>query len=96
MPVDKETVNTQSPDSQTVNDFHRFADTDSRTEAIHHTLGLTHAQAAFGDHNHRYGNGVPLLDGTTFTLSRSANLQAVLKQMIDALVLLGATDNTTA
>lgn len=96
MPVDKETVNTRSPDSETVSDFHRFADTDSTALSIHHTLGLTHMQGAFGDHNHRDGNGRELLDDVTFTGSRSLNTATVLKQVIDALVLLGASDNTVA
>lgn len=94
MPVDKETTNERSPDAQTVIDFHRYADTDSSAPAIHHSLGGTRNQAAYGDHNHRDGNGRPLLDDVVFTLSRSANTAAVLKQVIDALVLLGATDNT--
>jgi len=94
MPVDKETTNLRSPDAETVNEFHRFSDVDSRAEAQHHSIGATHNQAASGDHNHRDGNGRPLLDDVTFTLSRSANTAAVLKQVIDALVLLGATDNT--
>ncbi len=94
MPVDKETTNLRSPDAETVNEFHRFSDLDSRAEAQHHSIGGTHNQSAAGDHNHRDGNGRPLLDDVTFTLSRSANTAAVLKQIIDALVLLGATDNT--
>lgn len=96
MPVDKETINTRSPDSETVTDFHRFADTDATANSIHHTLGLTHMQAAFGDHNHRDGNGNSLLGDITFTGSRSLNTATVLKQVIDALVLLGASDNTVA
>lgn len=96
MPVDKETVNTRSPDSETVSDYHRYADTDASVNSIHHTLGLTHMQAAFGDHNHRDGNGRALLDDVTFTGSRSLNTATVLKQIIDALVFLGASDNTVA
>lgn len=96
MPVDKETVNYRSPDSETVDDFHRFSDCDSTVNSKHHTLGLTHLQAAFGDHTHRDGNGNSLLDDVTFTGSRSLNTATVLKQVIDALVLLGASDNTVA
>lgn len=96
MPVDKETINTRSPDSETVDDFHRYSDCDATVNSKHHTLGLTHLQSAFGDHNHRDGNGRELLDDVTFTGSRSLNTATVLKQVIDALVLLGASDNTVA
>lgn len=96
MPVDKETVDKRSPNSEIVEDFHRHADTDATANSIHHTLGLTHMQAAFGDHNHRDGNGRALLDDFNFTGSRSLNTATVLKQVIDALVALGASDNTVA
>lgn len=85
-----------SPDAKVVAAFHRYADTDARKEAIHHTLGTGANQSADGLHNHQGGHGVSLLPDVVFTGSRSANLQIVLKQVIDALVLLGATDNTTA
>ena len=96
MPIDKETVNKHSPSSEVVTDFHRYSDADSRSEALHHTLGLSHAQGSWGDHNHRDGNGRFLLDDVTFSGSRSLNTATVLKQVIDALVLLGASDSTVA
>lgn len=89
-------TNEKSPDARSVAQFHRYADTDARKEAIHHTLGTGANQSANGSHNHQGGDGVPLLSDTVFTGSRSANLQSVLKQVIDALVLLGATDATSA
>lgn len=96
MPIDKETTNANSPDAQTVADYHRNADTDQRVESIHHTLGNTRLQAAFGDHDHKDGYGTPLLDGVSFTGSRSLNTASILGQVLDALETLGASDNTVA
>lgn len=84
-----------SPSSQDVAKFHRNADTDSDTDAIHHTVGNGHKQAAFGDHNHEGGSGALLFDGITFTGSRAANTALIVKQIIDAMVLKGALDSTT-
>jgi hypothetical protein len=81
-------------DAQTVEQFHKKADTDSSQTAIHHTLGPRNGQAAPGDHNHNGANSVKLLAGTTITGSRGGN--AAVASIIAALVKLGATDATTA
>lgn len=83
-----------SPDTKTLEKFHRYASTNRRDD-VHHRLGNGDSDGAPGSHTHRDGNGQPLLSDVVFTLSRSANTAAVLKQVIDALVLLGATDQTT-
>lgn len=83
-----------SPSADVVTAFHRHADTDSRREAIHHTLGPAPAQAAAGDHSHDGSNSRLLLDGYTLVGSK-ANPQQVLPSILAALVRLGATDNTT-
>ncbi len=82
------------PTSEEVEQFHQNADTDSRGEAIHHTLGPGTNQAAKGDHNHRGGDSVQLLAGITLTGSRGGNI--ALLSVVQALVALGATDSTTA
>ena len=82
------------PEAEEVTTFHQNADTDSRKEAIHHTLGPGSNQAASGDHRHRGGDSEPLLAGITFTGSRGGNV--ALLSVIQALVALGATDSTTA
>lgn len=82
------------PASEEVDQFHTNADTDSRAEAIHHTLGAGDNQAARGSHNHRGGDSVQLLTGVTITGSRGGNI--ALLSVIQALVALGATDSTTA
>jgi hypothetical protein len=83
------------PSRKTVNDFHHSSDLDLSTTAQHHTIGLGRNQSAGGNHNHRDGNGQPLLDDVTFTGSKTTNTATVLGQVISALVLLGATDATT-
>tara|TARA_R110002020_G_scaffold404912_1_gene614971 strand:+ start:11567 stop:11860 length:294 start_codon:yes stop_codon:yes gene_type:complete len=84
----------RSPSAEEVQNFHTNADTDSRREAIHHTLGAGDNQAASGNHDHRGGNSVQLLTGITMTGSRGGNV--ALLSVIQALVALGATDSTTA
>lgn len=82
------------PTPEEVEQFHTSADTDSRKEAIHHTLGTSENQAAAGNHNHRGGDSVQLLTGITLTGSRGGNI--ALLSVVQALVALGATDSTTA
>ena len=84
----------ESPDTKTLEKFHRYASV-TRRDDYHHRLGNGDSDGAPGSHTHRDGNGQPLLSDVVFTLSRSLNTAAVLKQVIDALVLLGATDSTT-
>lgn len=75
--------------------FHEKADTDTSAEALHHTLGFKHDQAAAGDHNHQKGKGYkPPLTGVAITGSRASG--AALISVIDALEKLGATDSTVA
>lgn len=82
------------PDAEQVAQFHQNADTDTRGEAIHHTLGPGSAQATAGDHKHRGGDSSLLLDGLTITGSRGGNV--ALLSVIQCLVALGATDSSTA
>lgn len=82
------------PEAEAVTTFHTNADTDTRPESIHHTLGPSPSQAASGDHRHRGGDSALLLDGLTITGSRGGNV--ALLSVIACLVALGATDNSTA
>lgn len=82
------------PDAQTVEDFHTNADTDTRPEAAHHSLGPSPSQAAPGDHLHDGGTSQLLLTGVTLSGSRGGNVAMV--SIISALVRLGAIDSTTA
>lgn len=82
------------PTAEEVENQHTNADTDSRKESIHHTIGAGENQSASGAHNHRGGDSVLLLGGITLTGSRGGNI--ALLSVIQALVALGATDSTTA
>lgn len=79
-----------------VNRLHYRADTDSSTSALHHTLGIGHNQAAYGDHAHNGSNSKKLGTGLGLTLIGSkggnvalANLITMLKNFIEF------TDSTT-
>lgn len=82
------------PTSEEVENFHTYADTDTRSESVHHTLGPTTTQASSGSHRHRGGDSVPLLDGLSITGSRGGNV--ALLSVIQCLVALGASDQSTA
>ncbi len=82
------------PSSKEVTKFHSNADTDGNEGSLHHTLGPRKGQASPGDHDHRGGTSVLLLQGTTISGSRASG--AALISVIAALVELGATDTTTA
>lgn len=82
------------PSSDAVEKFHRKADTDGSETSAHHTLGNGRNQAAPGNHDHRGGSSILLLEGFTLTGSRGGN--AAVSSIIAALVELGATDSTTA
>lgn len=85
-----------SPDRRAVNDQHRNDDVDSRPEAHHHTTGNGANQSARGNHIHDGQNGLPLLDGVTFTGSRSNNTADIINQVCNALAAIGATNSTSA
>lgn len=80
--------------AEQVEAIHQNSDVDLRAEAQHHTLGPSPTQASPGDHMHDGGTSPLLLTGVTLTGSRGGN--AALPSIIQALVKLGATDQTTA
>lgn len=86
--------NGRPPTAEEVEQLHTNADTDSRKEAIHHTLGSGDNQAAAGSHNHRGGDSVQLLLGVTITGSRGSDAWRL--SINQALVALGATDSSTS
>lgn len=75
-----------------VEKFHTNADTDGDEGSLHHTLGPRKGQAASGDHDHRGGNSVALLQDVTIT---GATVNDAVHSIISALVDLGAKDSTT-
>lgn len=82
------------PDARTVNEFHSNDDLDKDANSHHHSLGSGANQASPGSHNHDGSTSVQLLEG--FTLSGTRGTATSIVSIIDALVQLGATDNTTA
>ena len=89
-----ETGDENIPTAKRIDDLHTNADTDTRAEALHHTLGPGPAQAAAGNHTHDGGNSSLLWEGTTLSGSRGGNVALV--SIIAALVAKGATDSTTS
>ena len=83
----------QKPDAKRVEEFHANADTDTRPESLHHTLGASPSQASPGDHMHDGGTSTQLLIGTTISGSRAADAWRLSVNAI--LVKLGATDSST-
>lgn len=82
------------PSAEDVARNHQNADTDTRAEAIHHTLGPGNSQGAAGNHRHRGGDSLPLLDD--FTITGDVSDGTVLPSIIACLVALGAKDSSTA
>jgi hypothetical protein len=82
------------PDAKVVNEFHSNDDVDKDSNAHHHTLGGGSNQASPGAHRHDGTDSVSLLEGIEIAGSKGGNL--ALGSVIQALVVLGATDNTTA
>lgn len=86
-------VDGKVPTEKEVARFHTNADTDGDSGSIHHTLGPRKGQATEGDHDHRGGNSVALLQGVTVSGSRATD--AWRTSVMALLVELGATDSTT-
>lgn len=81
-------------DPRVVAQIHRNDDTDVAKDSHHHTIGPGSAQSAAGNHNHDGVTTPQLLAGVTLTGAKGGN--AALASVCAALVLLGATDSTTA
>lgn len=88
--------NQQIEDQQKVRDFHIKDDVNSSDNAHHHMLGRATGKASPGLHNHDGINSESLLEGVSLSGSRAANTADIVRQIAQALVLLGATDNTVA
>ena len=81
------------PSAEQVEEMHRNSDVDTRVESQHHTLGPGPTQGSPGDHRHRGGDSLPLLDDMTITGDISDG--TVLTSIIACLVALGANDSST-
>lgn len=93
--IKKERGNPAPPPRQ-VSFFHSRSDVDSSPNAQHHTLGIKHNQASFGDHAHdgkssrKVGTGLSLaISGSKAGNAALASVIAMLAQVMDF------TDTTT-
>lgn len=73
-----------------VNEFHNQADTDSSVVAAHHTLGVKHTQASYGDHVHdgissrKVGANMGLaISGVKNTVASEDSIVAMLAKVIE-------------
>lgn len=82
------------PSSEQVAKFHEKADKDASPNSLHHSLGAKPNQASPGNHTHDGGASAQLLTSVSFTGSR-ATFSSIELQLMNALVSLGAVDNTT-
>lgn len=82
------------PEARVINEFHTNDDVDKDANSHHHTLGGGANQASPGSHKHDGTDSIALLEGFEISGAKSGNL--ALGSVIQALVQLGATDNTTA
>lgn len=80
---------------QAVNDFHANDDVDMDGDSHHHTIGPGVHQAASGAHNHRDGNGTPILSGISLTGTKSGENSVILTSIVAALIALGVEDKST-
>lgn len=85
----------QYPSAKTVTDFHRNSDVDTRSESQHHTLGTGRTNSSPGDHKHDGGSSLALMPDIIFSGVITSYNKSVLKQIMAALVQLGATDTTS-
>ena len=87
-------ADTTAPTPKEVEKVHKYADTDGKSTAIHHTLGAGPMQASPGNHTHNGGTSLSLLEGVTISGAKGGN--TALASIISLLVSLGATDTTSA
>lgn len=85
-----------SPPPREVAQFHNRSDVDAGIMSQHHTLGIRHVNAAYGDHSHNNKNSVKIgtKSGVVVTGSRAGN--AALASLLTMLAnFIEFTDNTT-
>lgn len=93
-PESQTTGTSTSPDKRAVAEFHRNSDLNTRAEAQHHDLGNGANQSAYGNHVHDGQRGLALLDGITFSGSRTNNTADIINQICNALTAIGAINST--
>jgi len=94
VPMKDPGIDLNTTEQRKVQDFHRNDDYNTRDEAHHHGLGMTHDKAAWGDHGHDGVMGRALLEGVQFTGSRSSNAADIINQLCNAMAQFGAVNST--
>jgi hypothetical protein len=85
-----------APPPRQVSFFHSRSDVDSSPNAQHHTLGIKHNQASFGDHAHDGKSSRKVGTGLSLTVSGAKGGNAALTSLLSMLgQIIDFTDNTT-
>jgi hypothetical protein len=84
-----------SPKNTTVSLFHKYDDLNTTNASHHHTIGQGAGQVAPGKHYHNGEDSPALLEGTIFTGVITTYNPTTMKQILAALVKLGAADTTS-
>jgi hypothetical protein len=92
--LDQKTKGSNVLDPRVVSTIHRNDDLDVAKDSHHHSIGVGSNQSAAGNHVHNGSDSPQLLAGIVLTGAKGGN--AALASVCAALVVLGATDNTTA
>jgi len=85
----------KSPKNTEVAAFHKYDDVDLNNNAHHHTIGQGNGQVAKGKHCHDGEDSPKLLEGVIFTGIVGTYNATTFRQVIAALVKLGASDTTS-
>lgn len=87
--------NQKSPKAKDVSDFHKFDDLDRGNGSHHHTIGQGSGQVAPGKHFHDGEDAPKLLEGIILTGIVGTYNPVTFRQVLAALVKLGASDTTS-
>ena len=83
------------PTAKDVLAFHKYDDVDKGNISHHHTIGQGAGQVCKGKHFHDGEDSPKLLEGVIFTGIITNYNRTTFKQVLDALVKLGASDTTS-
>jgi len=83
------------PPAKEVLQFHKYDDVDKGNISHHHTIGQGAGQVAPGKHFHNGEDAPKLLEGVIFTGIITNYNRTTFRQVLDALVKLGASDTTS-
>lgn len=85
-----------SPEPRLVAQFHNRSDVDAGIMSQHHTLGIRHVNAAYGDHSHNNKNSAKIGTKSGVVITGSKGSNAALASLISMLAnFIEFTDNTT-